>query len=173
LGVANVSAITSLTRDDARTHVHGSSVAGILSLRPSRRCGVLLPIHGKRHPETMGSGEVNVFLADLATRHHVSASTQNQALSAPLVLYQAVLERPLDGLGDVVRARRPTRLPVVLTRAEVSAVLGELSGTVGLMPSLVYGAGLPCSSAANCASRTSISSEARYASGMARAAAIA
>lgn len=98
--------------------------------------------HGKRHPETMGSDDVNAFLTDLATGHHVSASTQNQALSALLFLYEAVLGRPLGELGDVVRARRPTRLPVVLTRAEVSAVLGELSGTAGLMASLIYGAGL-------------------------------
>jgi integron integrase len=90
----------------------------------------------------MGSAEVNAFLTDLAIRQRVSASTQNQALSALLFLYDAVLARRLGDLGEVLRARRPVRLPVVLTKHEVSAVLGELSGTTGLMASLIYGAGL-------------------------------
>jgi integrase len=98
--------------------------------------------HHKRHPEMMGPPEVNAFLTDLATRQRVSASTQNQALSALLFLYEAVLGRPLGELGDVVRARRPARLPVVLTRAEVSAGLGGLSGSTALMAALIYGSGL-------------------------------
>jgi len=98
--------------------------------------------HGKRHPDVMGPAEVNAFFADLATNRRVSASTQNQALSALLFLYDAVLARPLGELGDAVRARRPARLPVVLTRTEESAVLGQLAGAAGLVASLVYGAGL-------------------------------
>jgi site-specific recombinase XerD len=72
----------------------------------------------------------------------VSASTQNQALSALLFLYRHVLGRPIGDLGEVVRARRPKRLPVVLTRQEVKAVLGNLTGDKWLMASLMYGAGL-------------------------------
>jgi Phage integrase, N-terminal SAM-like domain/Phage integrase family len=96
----------------------------------------------KRHPDTMGPHEVNAFLTDLASRLRVSASTQNQALSSLLFLYEAVLGRPLGELGDIVRARRPARLPVVLTRAEVSAVLGGLSGSTALMAAVTYGSGL-------------------------------
>src|SRR5262249_57802906 len=74
--------------------------------------------HGIRHPQTMGEPEVNKFLTHLAVDRHVSASTQNQALSALLFLYDVVLGRPLDQL-KVVRANRPRRLPVVLSREEV------------------------------------------------------
>lgn len=78
----------------------------------------------------------------MAVTEHVSASTQNQALSALLFLYRHVLGRPVDELGQVVRARRPTRLPVVMTREEVKAVLSRLRGDKLLMVSLLYGAGL-------------------------------
>src|SRR5207302_4464334 len=74
--------------------------------------------HGIRHPETMGEAEVNAFLTHLAVDRNVSASTQNQAMCALLFLYDAVLGRPLDKLS-VLRAKRPDRLPVVLTREEV------------------------------------------------------
>lgn len=90
----------------------------------------------------MGEPEVNAFLTDLATNKHVSASTQNQALSALLFLYRYVLNRPLGKLGEVVRARKPQRLPVVLTRQEVRAVLSHLEGDKCIMASLMYGAGL-------------------------------
>lgn len=82
------------------------------------------------------------FLSYLATERHVAASTQNQALSALLFLYQKVLEIQLDWLDDVVRAKRPERVPVVLTRKEVAAVLSRLRGRYWLMASLMYGAGL-------------------------------
>jgi integron integrase len=98
--------------------------------------------HGKRHPETLGAKEVNAFLSHLAIGRQVSASTQNQALSALLFLYAHVLNRPLDGLSHVVRAKRPVRLPVVLTRAEVSAVVVRMSGVCALMAGLMYGSGL-------------------------------
>jgi site-specific recombinase XerD len=75
--------------------------------------------HGKRHPETMGNREVSAFISHLATHRNVAASTQNQALSALVFLYQEVLGRELGWLDDLERAKRPARLPVVLTPAEV------------------------------------------------------
>jgi integron integrase len=99
-------------------------------------------IHGKRHPGEMGETEVNGFLTHLAVRGRVSASTQNQALSALLFLYRHVLEREIGDLGEIVRARRPRRLPVVLRREEVKAVLDHLSGDKRLVAALLYGTGL-------------------------------
>jgi integrase len=98
--------------------------------------------HGKRHPAEMGAAEVTRFLTSLAVEGHVAASTQNQALSALLFLYRDVLEVDLPWLDEVVRAKRPERLPVVLTREEVAAVLRPLTGTSRLMASLLYGSGL-------------------------------
>jgi len=98
--------------------------------------------HGKRHPQEMGEAEVTAFLSHLATRRHVSASTQNQALSALLFLYRVVLGRDLGWLDHLVRAKQPTRVPTVLSRGEVTALLGELDGTARLVASLLYGAGL-------------------------------
>ena len=84
--------------------------------------------HGKRHPAEMGAAEVTSFLTSLAVRDKVAASTQNQALSALLFLYREVLGLELPWLDDVVRAKRPQHLPVVLTRDEVRAVLQRLDG---------------------------------------------
>ncbi len=98
--------------------------------------------HGKRHPKEMGEEEINAFLTHLAVKEKVSASTQNQALSALLYLYRHVLGREIGDLGEVIRAKKPKRLPVVMTRDEVKAVLGQLSGDKWLMASLLYGAGL-------------------------------
>jgi integron integrase len=98
--------------------------------------------HGKRHPLEMGEGEINAFLSHLAVRERVSASTQNQALAALLFLYRHVLLREIGNLGQVIRARRPRRLPVVLTPDEVQAILANLSGDKHLMVALMYGAGL-------------------------------
>ncbi|MBX9627414.1 MAG: integron integrase [Gemmataceae bacterium] len=98
--------------------------------------------HGKRHPDTMAEPEVNQFLTHLAVDRTVAASTQNQALAALLFLYDAVLGRPLDRLGGVIRANRPARLPTVLTVDEVRAVLGRLDGTYRLIGDLMYGGGL-------------------------------
>ena len=97
---------------------------------------------GRRHPAEMGAPEVTAFLSDLAVRGRVSASTQNQALSAILFLYRNVLETELPWMEDVVRAKRPARLPVVLTREEVAAILARLTGTSWIMASLLYGSGL-------------------------------
>jgi len=98
--------------------------------------------HGKRHPRDMGEPEVVAFLSVLATVGHVSASTQNQALGAIVFLYREVLGTRLDWLAGIVRATRPVRMPVVLSREEVGALLTRLSGSVWLMSALMYGAGL-------------------------------
>jgi len=98
--------------------------------------------HGKRHPAEMGAVEVTQFLSSLAQQDHVAASTQNQALSALLFLYRQVLQVEMPWLDNVVRATRSERLPVVLTREEVRAVIRELQGPPRLMAILLYGAGL-------------------------------
>src|SRR2546426_3005304 len=98
--------------------------------------------HGRRHPREMGSEELSRFLSSLAVDAKVSASTQNQALAALLFLYREVLGQDVPWLQGVVRAKQPRRLPVVLTRDEVRAVLNELHGTPRLMAVLLYGAGL-------------------------------
>ncbi len=98
--------------------------------------------HKVRHPAEMAEPEINAFLTHLAVKEKVSASTQNQALSVLLFLYRHVIGREVGDLGKVIRARRPTRLPVVMTRDEVKAVLANLTGDKLLMASLMYGAGL-------------------------------
>lgn len=98
--------------------------------------------HGKRHPRELGAAEIEQFLTRLAVHDHVSAATQNQALSALLFLYRQVLGVELPWLDGIERAKKPRRLPVVLTREEVQALLGELHGVHWLMGSLPYGSGL-------------------------------
>lgn len=98
--------------------------------------------HGKRHPAEMGRAEVEAFLTHLAVEAKVAASTQNQALSSLLFLYKDVLELDIGWLSDVVRARRPERLPVVLSAEEVRRVLAHLEGAHLLMANLMYGSGL-------------------------------
>lgn len=98
--------------------------------------------HGKRHPKEMSAPEVEGFLSHLATERNVSASTQSQALSALLFLYREVLGSELPRLENLTRAKKPQRLPVVLTAAEVRAVLGKLDGRNALMANLLYGSGL-------------------------------
>lgn len=98
--------------------------------------------HKKRHPIDMGAPEVNDFLSDLALDKRVAASTQNQALCAILFLYKRVLHRDIGSLGEVVRARRPRKIPVVLTREEVRNVMSRLQGTKWLLASLLYGTGM-------------------------------
>jgi integron integrase len=98
--------------------------------------------HGRRHPGEMSEADVQAFLTSLAVQHQVAASTQNQALAALLFLYEHVLGRPLNHMEGIVRARRPKRLPVVLTRAEVGLVLDGLSGRPWVVGMLLYGAGL-------------------------------
>ena len=98
--------------------------------------------HGKRHPAEMGEAEIGQFLSSLASDSHVAASTQNQALNALLFLYHRVLEKQIGLIQGVVRAKRPRRLPVVLTRGEVGRVLSCVAGTPWIMAMLLYGAGL-------------------------------
>ena len=98
--------------------------------------------HGKRHPAELGAAEVEAFLTHLAVTGRVSASTQNQAKSALLFLYKEVLGSELPWLQNVANANRPQRLPVVLGRDEVSALLGRMTGNSGLIARLLYGSGL-------------------------------
>ena len=98
--------------------------------------------HGKRHPQEMGEAEVAAFLNYLAGERAVAAATQNQALNALLFLYEVVLERKLGVVEGLQRVQRPPKLPVVLARGEVEAVLRELSGQYRLMGELLYGSGL-------------------------------
>jgi integron integrase len=98
--------------------------------------------HGKRHPLEMGAVEVEDFLTHLAVARNVSASTQNQAKSALLFLYKEVLGVDLPWLDNVTQAKTPKRLPVVLTQAEVQAILTRLDGSMWLIVSLLYGSGL-------------------------------
>ena len=98
--------------------------------------------HRKRHPAEMGVDEIRQYLSHLANHGQVSASTQNQALSALLFLYREVLSRELEYVDGIERAKRPQRVPTVLTREEARMVMSRLSGEHHLMASLLYGAGL-------------------------------
>ena len=98
--------------------------------------------HDKRHPQDMGAAEVEAFLSHLAVDRQVSASTQNQAKAALLYLYKQVLQVDLPWLDEVVQAKRPRRLPVVLTPSEVRELLLHVQGTAGLIVQLMYGTGL-------------------------------
>jgi integron integrase len=98
--------------------------------------------NGKRHPRELGAHEVEKFLTDLAVRGNVAASTQNQALSALLFVYREVLALDLPWMENVTRAKRPQRLPVVLSRTEVERLLTMIDGEVWLMAALLYGSGM-------------------------------
>ena len=98
--------------------------------------------HGKRHPGSMGAVEVEAYLSSLATCHGVSAATQNQAKAALLFLYKHVLGLELPWLKEVVQAKVSRRLPVVLTRTEVCALLDRMEGVPGLVARMLYGTGL-------------------------------
>jgi site-specific recombinase XerD len=106
--------------------------------------------HGKRHPAEMGAAEVTAFLTSLAVQDKVAASTQNQALSALLFLYREVLGVDLPWLEDVVRAKRPQYLPVVLTRDETRALLQQLNGCHGSWHSCYTARAFACWNAAGC-----------------------
>lgn len=98
--------------------------------------------HGKQHPRDLGAQQVESFLTHLAIERSVAAATQNQALAAILFLYRHVLTIDLPWLDNVVRSKRPQRLPIVLTREEVRSVLAHLEGEISLVGSLLYGSGL-------------------------------
>ena len=87
--------------------------------------------HGKKHPNDMSGQEVAIFLTHLATKRNVAANTQNQALNALVFLYTVVLGRPLENIHGVVRAKKPQRLPTVLTQDEVGRLLAELKTRIG------------------------------------------
>jgi integrase len=99
--------------------------------------------HNKRHPRDMGASEIHTFLAHLAVKENVAASTQTQALSALLFFYREVLHQELEAIAmQSIRAKKPKRLPVVLTRNEVKQVLSYMTGRHLLMARLLYGSGL-------------------------------
>jgi len=98
--------------------------------------------HGKRHPRELGSREVALFLNHLAANRNVAAATQTQALNALVFLYKEVLERPLTQIEGLQRVQARKRLPVVLSQAEVTAILSKMSGVTGVMARLIYGTGL-------------------------------
>ena len=131
-------ALLDLVRNAIRTR-HYSRRTEIAYIGWIRR---FIHFHGRQHPKEMGTLEVVRYLTNLAVEGHVSASTQNQAFSALLFLYREVLERELTGLDEVVRAKRPVRVPLVLSREEIAAILRQLRGTAWLMASLIYGGGL-------------------------------
>ncbi len=101
-----------------------------------------IAFHNNKHPREMGAPEVTAFLSNLAVERHVTASSQNQALSAILFLYKKVLGIELPWMVDIVRAKRTRRMPVVLTRREVEKVLSCMTGKTWLMASMCYGSGL-------------------------------
>lgn len=105
-----------------------------------------IKFQNNRHPETMGEPEVEAFLSHLAVTQNVAVNTQNQAFNALIFLYRHVLNRPLEGL-DACRAKRPKKLPVVLSRPEIKALLYELQGHNRLLASLMYATGLRVSEA--------------------------
>ena len=98
--------------------------------------------HSMRHPNDMGAAEINAFLSHLACDRNVAARTQNQALCALVFLYKHVLNRDVGDLGEVIRAKRPERLPVVLSVDEVEKIFQNLSGLHKLMVLLMYGTGM-------------------------------
>lgn len=98
--------------------------------------------HKKKHPKDMGDAEITAFLSYLATTKNVSASTQNQALNALVFLYRKVLETDVGVFKELVRAKKPKRLPVVLTHDESIEVLSHIQGMNGVMANLLYGSGL-------------------------------
>ncbi len=98
--------------------------------------------HNKRHPKDMGEIEIKAFLTNLAVNRNVAASTQNQAFNALLFLYREVLKQNFGDFSDTVRAKKPKRLPIVFTKAEVKLIIEQLDGAKWLMAQLMYGSGL-------------------------------
>jgi integron integrase len=103
--------------------------------------------HNKRHPKDMGAEEIRAFINNLANNHHVSSSTQNQALQGILFLYKNILNKDVGWIEDIKRSSRIKHLPVVLSKKEVSKVFEHLSGTTKIVVSLLYGSGLRLSEA--------------------------
>ena len=125
---------------DTAARVRGLSLRTAKAYRAWVRRYVLF--HGKRHPSLLGSDDIVAFLTSLAIDERLSPATRNQARSALVFLYRAVLQLEVDGLDEVVRARAGHHLPVVMSRGEVARVLAQLSGPMWLQSSLLYGSGL-------------------------------
>lgn len=98
--------------------------------------------HGGRSPRDLGAAEVTAFLTSLAVKGEVAAATQNQALAAILFVYRHVLKVDLPWLDEIVRAKKPRRLPTVLSVEQVEALLAKMEGITGLMAQLMYGTGM-------------------------------
>jgi integron integrase len=98
--------------------------------------------NNKQHPKDMGADEIKSFITNLATNHHVSSSTQNQALQAILILYKNVLKKELEFIDTLSRTRRIKHLPVVFSRNEAGDIINNLDGVVKLVVSLLYGTGM-------------------------------
>lgn len=98
--------------------------------------------HRMKHPRDMGPREVNEFLTWLALHRNVAAATQTQALNSLVFLYGKVLDKPLGDVGNVIRSKKPRKLPVVLTHDEAMRIIGELNEPINLIASLMYGSGL-------------------------------
>jgi integron integrase len=101
-----------------------------------------IELNGCRHPRQLGARELETFLSRLAVDGKVAASTQNQALAAILFLYRDVLRQRLDWMEDVIRAKKPRRLPTVLARGEVQGLLAQMDGRPRMLASVLYGTGL-------------------------------
>lgn len=98
--------------------------------------------HGKKHPKDLGTAEIRAFIENLATNHHVSSSTQNQALQSILFLYKHVVKKDIEFIDSISRAKRIKHLPVVFSRNEASAIFNNLTGINKLFVSLLYGTGM-------------------------------
>ena len=98
--------------------------------------------HSRRHPSEMGVEEIKVFISNLATNHHVSSSTQNQALQGVLYLYKNVLKKEVGWIEDIKHVSRVKHLPFVLTKDEVNKILSHLEGIPLLISKLLYGSGM-------------------------------
>jgi integron integrase len=133
-----VAKLLSRARDVARTR-HLSARTEQQYIHWIRR---FVKFHGLRHPEEVGEEGIADFLSHLAVRLRVSASTQNQAMAAVMFLYRDVLRKPVGWLQNLTRAKRPGRIPVVLTREEVADVLRQMEGVHWLVAALMYGSGL-------------------------------
>jgi len=98
--------------------------------------------NNKRHPKEMGAEEIKAFINNLAENHHVSASTQNQALNAILYLYKEILKKDIGWINEIRFAQKRKHLPVVLTKQETNSILNKLDGVISLIAKLLYGSGL-------------------------------
>lgn len=131
-----------LLLDDLRSRIRARHLSHRTEQAYASWADRYIRFHRGRHPARMGTAEIDAFLAHLSVRRRVAASTHNQAASALLFLYREVLGMEIERPGRVVRARTPTRLPVVLTSTEVRSILDRMQGTHRLIATLLYGSGM-------------------------------